>query len=120
MTEREPKDYHLARRAYEAFYDEQPQVWFENLDHEFKMKWVRAARAVLQDARIYKKHAPKFPHRGPREPTAPKDLNTRHAEALANAPRRPDGRIDYEAIDNEAARKRIRRAYKYMWKRRKI
>ena len=46
---KEPKDFQLARRAYEAFFDEQPQVWFENLGHDYQMKWVRAIRAVMEE-----------------------------------------------------------------------
>lgn len=111
MTEREPKDYHLGRRAYEAFYDEQPQVWFENLSHDYQMRWVRVARAVQEDARAYR-------NRGPvktQMPTTDKGDIAEYMQILAEAPRRSDGKIDYRAISNNEARNRVRQAYRYLW-----
>ncbi len=48
-----PKDLANAKRGYEAFYSEQPHVWFEDLNHEYQMKWVRAARAIIEENSRY-------------------------------------------------------------------
>jgi hypothetical protein len=50
MSSHEPKDLTLARRAYEAFWSEQPQIWFDQLAHDYQMRWVRVAREVLKTA----------------------------------------------------------------------
>ena len=49
-----PKDLANAKRGYEAFYAEQPNIWFEDLSHDYQMKWVRAARAILEENKNYK------------------------------------------------------------------
>lgn len=41
-----PKDYRLAQLAYETFYNN-PAVPFGDLGHEYVMRWVMVARAVL-------------------------------------------------------------------------
>lgn len=112
MTEREPKDYHLARRAYEAFFDEQPQVWFENLGHDYQMKWVRAARAVQEDLRRAPsaKRVPNPTEHGDQEAT-------KRLEILASLPRTKTGRIDWRAIKNKEALSRAKQAYQYLWAR---
>lgn len=46
---KEPKDFMLGRRAYEAFYGEQPQIWFEDLGHDLQVRWSKVARAVLEE-----------------------------------------------------------------------
>jgi hypothetical protein len=38
----------MAEAGYNAFYDQQPQVWFADLAHEYQMKWVRAAREMAR------------------------------------------------------------------------
>lgn len=48
-----PKDLANAKRGYEAFYDEQPNIWFEDLAHQYQMRWVRAARAILEENKSY-------------------------------------------------------------------
>ena len=52
--EKKPKDFELAEEAYNAFYGGL-QVPFDELRHEYQMKWVRAARAV---AGAYKRKTP--------------------------------------------------------------
>lgn len=49
MPEHEPKDFRLARRAYEAFWKEQPQIWFEQLSHEYQMRWVNVVREIIKE-----------------------------------------------------------------------
>ena len=48
LQPRIPKDLQAAEAGYNAFYDEQPQVFFNALNHAYQMRWVRAARAVMQ------------------------------------------------------------------------
>ena len=45
-SQTEPNDLKRARRAYEAFHAEQPQIWFDELSHDYQMRWVRAVRAA--------------------------------------------------------------------------
>jgi hypothetical protein len=42
-----PKDYQLAEAAYDIFW-ETPQIPFDALAHEYKMKWVYVARTVVE------------------------------------------------------------------------
>jgi hypothetical protein len=49
-----PKDLAAAKRGYEAFYDEQPNIWFEDLAYNYQMRWVRAARAIMDEHKNYK------------------------------------------------------------------
>lgn len=53
-----PKDLANAKRGYEAFHDEQPSVWFEDLAYAYQMKWVRAARAIVSENGTFRKPAP--------------------------------------------------------------
>jgi hypothetical protein len=39
----------LAEAAYNEFYDQQPQMFFEDLSHAYQMRWVRAMRVALGD-----------------------------------------------------------------------
>ena len=43
-----PKYLNLAEKAYNAYYGEQPQVWFDETSHDHQMRWVRSVRAVLE------------------------------------------------------------------------
>ena len=43
-----PKDLRAAEVGYNAFYDNQPQVFFSSLNHTYQMRWVRAAREIIQ------------------------------------------------------------------------
>jgi len=45
----------MAEAAYNAFYQQQPQVFFEHLDHNYQMKWVAVAREVALVHDTYKK-----------------------------------------------------------------
>jgi hypothetical protein len=47
MNPKLPPDLARAERAYSAFYNEQPQIFFSDLSHEAKMRWVNAVRAAL-------------------------------------------------------------------------
>lgn len=47
MDVRKPKDYQLAEKAYAAYFNDQPQLWFADLSHEYQMRWVRVIRAVM-------------------------------------------------------------------------
>jgi hypothetical protein len=44
-----PRDLKLAEVAFNAFYDERPPVFFDDLNHNAMMKWVRIVRAVIGD-----------------------------------------------------------------------
>lgn len=46
MPAKPPPDYERAAIAYSAFYNDQPQVFFEDLNPMYQMRWVRAIRAV--------------------------------------------------------------------------
>lgn len=94
----EPKDYQLAKRAYEAYHNEQPQVWFEDLNHIAQMKWVRVVRAVIGDYRNKSFHG--------RPPKVVKRIITKYddktdRELVASAPRKPSGRIDHARLSSE-------------------
>lgn len=103
--DKEPKDFYLARRAYEAFYDEQPQIWFDQLSHDYQMRWVRAARAVLDDAKTYKHHV---------SGTIPEAMTEQEARRIiAEAPKKRGGagtRVDHTAISKTESI-RVKRAY---------
>jgi hypothetical protein len=47
MSDKKPKDYLMGEAAYNAFYKQQPQVWFDELSHDYQMRWVNTARAVV-------------------------------------------------------------------------
>lgn len=101
---KEPKDLHLARRAYEAFYDEQPQIWFDQLGHDYQMRWVRVARAVLEDAKDYKKHTPG---------TGLEMTLEEAKEIIAEAPKRSQGKgtkVNHTAL-TKGESDRVKRAY---------
>jgi hypothetical protein len=91
----EPKDYQLARRAYEAFHEEQPQVWFEDLSQEYQMRWVRAIRATIGEYRTKS-----FQGRPPK--VSYKRYSKEADEKLVNsAPRRPSGQVDHSQLTAE-------------------
>jgi hypothetical protein len=46
---KKPKDLALAEVAFNAFYDERPPVFFDDLNQNAQMKWVRIIRAVVKD-----------------------------------------------------------------------
>jgi hypothetical protein len=48
-----PKDLAAAKRAYEAFNEEQPNIWFEDLAPHYQMRWVRAIRAAVEENKNY-------------------------------------------------------------------
>lgn len=48
-----PKDLAAAKRGYEAFYEESPNIWFEDLAPHYQMRWVRAARAIVEELKNY-------------------------------------------------------------------
>jgi|SRR5215510_902652 len=62
MSARKPKDLHIAEIAYNAFYEEQPQVFFDDLAHGYQMRWVSVIRSVLGEY----KRIPKGGTTGPR------------------------------------------------------
>lgn len=98
MADHEPRDYRLARRAYEAFWDEQPQIWFDQLSHEYQMRWVRTARAVMQEGKtVY------FPSASRLE----------QAQAVVDAAPKKGMRIQYKDMTEEQAKK-VRTAMHYL------
>jgi hypothetical protein len=107
MVDREPKDFHLGRRAYEAYYNEQPQVWFDDLNHEAQMRWVRAARAVIEDLKVYKRHTPhKYTSAGQGSVS---DDSASDEAFLATMPHRPGGQLDWTKM-TEAQKKQAKTA----------
>lgn len=98
----EPRDYRLARRAYEAFFDESPQVWFEQLGHEYQMKWVRVARAVVSEGKSW----------------LPSEDRLARAQAIVDAAPRKGMRINYKGMSAEEA-KQTRTAMHYLAMQRK-
>jgi len=95
--DREPRDFRMARRAYEAFFDESPQVWFDQLGHEYQMKWVRVARAVLVDSKEWRPSASKL----------------EECQAIVDAAPHKGMRVDYKAMSKEDA-KAVRTAMHYL------
>lgn len=95
----EPRDYRLARRAYEAFWSEQPQIWFDQLSHAYQMRWVETARAVVKDMRQWRPSSDKLAE----------------CEAiLAAAPRKESGkRINYKGLSESRIRE-IKTALHYV------
>jgi len=47
MTDKKPKDYLMGEAAYNSFYREQPQIFFDDLAHHTQMRWVEVARRVV-------------------------------------------------------------------------
>ena len=47
--DRRPPDWHRAERAYDAFYNEQPQIFFHDLSHLAQMRWINAIRAAFTE-----------------------------------------------------------------------
>ena len=47
MSDKKPKDYLMGEAAYNAFYQQQPQVKFEYMSHRYQMIWVGVAREVI-------------------------------------------------------------------------
>jgi hypothetical protein len=91
MAEKEPKDLILARRGYEAFWNEQPQIWFDQLSHDYIMRWVRVARAIMEE--VSRSSADKM-----------KSLEDAHA-VLATVPRRKNGRLNMTDLSEQEKRK---------------
>lgn len=107
---KEPKDFHLARRAYEAFYEEQPQIWFNELSHDYQMRWVRVARAIMEDEREYKKFTPKAPNGG--RPSS-RMTEEKARQLIADAPKKSGGtstRVDHRAMSKRDS-DMVKRAY---------
>ena len=50
---RMPKDYLLAERAYNAFWNEQPQIFFDQLASDYQQRWVRAIRGAIEGHKSY-------------------------------------------------------------------
>ena len=88
MTKK-PKDQALAELAYNAYWQEQPPVWFDDLNQIAQMRWVRVIRAI--------KGSP----RGRDPVTAMLNLTNTSGdeEFLASLPMKPSGkRIDYSKL----------------------
>jgi hypothetical protein len=47
MTDKKPKDYLMGEAAYNAFYQQQPQVFFDDLAYDYQMRWVSVGREVV-------------------------------------------------------------------------
>jgi hypothetical protein len=87
----EPKDYMLGRKAYKAFF-EVLGIEFTDLSHEYQMRWVNVARAVMGEN---KRLAP----RKTKESAPVQDmLGVSDEQLLNSAPRKPSGRIDYKQV----------------------
>lgn len=80
----EPKDYMLGRKAYKAYFDG-VGIEFTDLSHDYQMRWVNVARAVINETKRLTRNAPK--------------LALTDDQLLNSAPRLPCGRINYKAID---------------------
>lgn len=108
MAEHEPKDFRLAKRAYEAFWEEQPQVWFEQLSHAYQMRWVNVVREVLKEnhKRVIKAMLPLVS-----PPVSRNDARLEEAKAIVAAAPKKGGkgtRVDHRAMskkDSEVVRK---------------
>jgi len=60
MSVKKPKDYQLAETAYNEFYEQSPQIFFEQTSHDYQMKWVKVVRSVLKD---YRELTPALEHK---------------------------------------------------------
>lgn len=91
----EPKDYMLGREAYKTYFgDVTNHVQFSDLSHEYQMRWVTVARAVLNGTKNLRKI-----------PTSVASTTVQSdAELLASAPRLPSGRIAYKSLDPDKAK----------------
>lgn len=58
ITEKMPRDFVLARRAFEAFFGDAPHVPFEDLAHDYQMRWVETVRKVLTEVQRLKRNEP--------------------------------------------------------------
>lgn len=124
----EPKDYMLGRKAYKAYFDG-VAIEFTDLSHEYQMRWVNVARAVVGEV---KRLAPQkeaystnltiapdaIPHRigggagtfkGGGSGVVTILPNETGDKILDGLPRKPSGRIDYDQIP-ESMHGKIKRA----------
>jgi hypothetical protein len=53
MNSDAPKALQLAELAYNAYWKEQPPIWFSDLGHEYQMRWVHVVRAVSDGHKKY-------------------------------------------------------------------
>jgi len=126
-TPSEPRDYRLGRRAYEAFYNEQPQIWFEDLSHGHQMRWVNVARAVKEEQKKLPAVGRKVGYNST-EPPKIKDVKKKtkgrtpmfsseqEAQAIINGlPRNKFGHIAWREVSEEA-RLIGRQAKAYLWR----
>jgi len=75
-------------------------ISFDHLNHDYQMKWVRVARAVVAENGTGK--------------WQPSEAKLEEAKAIvADAPRR-GMRIDYQAMSSEEERKKVRTAMHYL------
>lgn len=116
MPNSEPMDYRLGRRAYEAFYSEQPQIWFSDLAHTHQMRWVNAAREVLKEALKGGNKKPNAKTARYKDPNPITSVSEAHA-VLKNIPVKPGGRKDYTNVSSDQVR-RAKNALKYLRKHR--
>jgi hypothetical protein len=68
FTEKMPADFLMGMRAYESFYEENPQIPFTHLSHDYQMHWVRVGRAVVLEVQRQKRKGVAI--NGPVEPTS--------------------------------------------------
>ena|SRR5215510_2967300 len=101
MEDKKPKDLMLAEVAYNEFYEQQPCVWFDNLNHNYQMRWVRAVRAVLAD---YKKVTPKGVGRPKGLVLTKAEMNERDQELFTELPARERSQEERKARQRFAKR----------------
>lgn len=114
MADNEPKDFRLARRAYEAFWGEQPQIWFDQLSHAYQMRWVNVAREVIKEvSRGNGQTVSTVRIKRRRDPDPITNIDIARS-IMQSAPKPgPDGRRDYGKMHPNAVR-RIKNAIKYI------
>jgi hypothetical protein len=81
MSAKKPKDLALAEVAYNAFYGETPQVFFDDLAPTYQMRWVRAVRSAVAD---YRKHKAPPPNGGGSQPVRVKEAAKKPPRAKAS------------------------------------
>ena len=98
MATRKPKDLMLAEVAYNTFYEEQPQVFFDDLNHGYQMRWVRAVRSVVSEQRKLRT-GPNGGSQPVREIKAPKAPSKKAKKA--NGTVHPDVLQAWDALDEQ-------------------
>jgi hypothetical protein len=92
MPTKKPKDLALAEVAYNAFYAETPQVFFDDLSPTYQMRWVRAIRSAVADYRKLKPAAGGTGN-GPSERKPPAKPEVRSHKKKANGVGVPPERL---------------------------